>query len=76
MPRATIIVDLKHPEEVAASEDWLAKWKPSLTYRSENQGCGCCVNIWDVEGPEEALAALPSNLEGDSEWVQRGTHSH
>ena len=76
MPRATIIVDVTHPDEVALSEDWLAKWTSSLTYRSENQGCGCCVNIWDVEGPEEALAALPSNIKGDSEWVQRGTHGH
>jgi len=75
MPRATIIVDVTHPDEVAASEDWLAKWTSSITYRSENQGCGCCVNIWDVEAPEEALAALPSNLKGDSDWVQHG-HGH
>ena len=75
MPRATIIVDVTHPEEVAASEEWLTKWTPNLSYRSENQGCGCCVNIWDVEGPEEALAALPSSIKGGSEWAQRGTHS-
>ena len=64
MPRATIIVDLTHPEELAAADKWFTKWAPSLTYRSENQGCGCCVNIWDVEGPDEALAALPSSIRG------------
>jgi len=34
----------------------------SLTFRSENQGCGCCVNMWNVEGPDEALAALPLTI--------------
>jgi hypothetical protein len=74
MPRATIIVDVTHPEEVTASEDWFAKWAPSLTFRSENQGCGCCVNMWNVEGPDEAFAALPLSIKGDSEWVQKGAH--
>lgn len=74
MPRATIIVDVTHPEEVTACEDWFAKWAPSLTLQSENQGCGCCVNMWDVEGPDEALAALPLSIKGDSEWVQHGAH--
>lgn len=72
--RATIIVDVTHPEEVTACEDWFAKWATSLTFRSENQGCGCCVNMWNVEGPDEALSALPLSIKGDSEWVQHGDH--
>lgn len=74
MPRATLIVDVTHPEEVTASEAWFAKWTPSLTFKSENQGCGCCVNIWDVEGTEEALAALPPSIQGapQGDWVQHG----
>jgi len=64
MPRATIVVDVTHPEEIAACDEWFAKWTPRLTYRSENQGCGCCVNIWDVVAPDEALAALPANIKG------------
>ena len=76
MPRATIIVDVTHPEEVAASEDWFSKWTPRLTSRSENQACGCCVNIWDVEVPYGALTALPSSIKADSEWVRHGTHDH
>lgn len=64
MPRATIVVDVTHPEEMAASEEWFARWTATLTYRSENQGCGCCVNIWDVEASNEALDALPANIRG------------
>jgi len=69
MPRATIIVDVNDPEDVAAFEAWFATWTTSLTYRSENEGCGCCVHIWNVEGTEEALAALPDNIKAwdDSE---------
>lgn len=72
MPRETIIVDVTHPEEVTASENWFVKWTPNFTFRSENQGCGCCINIWDVEGTDEAVTALPSSITGDSDWVQHG----
>ena len=75
MPRATIIVDVAHPEEIAASEEWFTKWAPSLTYRSDNQGCGCCVNIWDVEEADDAIAALPSSILGYSNWVDEGTRN-
>jgi hypothetical protein len=72
MPRATIIVEVTRPEDVAACEDWFAKWTQSLTYQSENTGCGCCVNIWDVEGSDEAIAAIPSGIQGHSSWVDDG----
>jgi hypothetical protein len=73
MPRATIIVDVTHPEEVTASEEWFAKWTASLTYRSEDKGCGCCVHIWDVEGAEDALLALPPGIRAwSSEWADGG----
>ena len=72
MARATIIVDVTHPAEVTASENWFVKWTPSLTFRSENQGCGCCVNIWDIEGTDEGVAALPPSIKGDSNWVRQG----
>ena len=25
---------------------------------SDDEGCGCCVNLWNVDGPEEALSEL------------------
>jgi len=70
MPRATIIVDVDHPDELRASEQWFAKWASMLTYRSENEGCGCCVNMWNVEGPHDAIADLPSGIKAQSAWAE------
>ena len=53
---------------MAAAEAWFARWRPRLAYCSENQGCGCCVDIWDVEAPAEAVAELPEELSAMSEW--------
>ena len=73
MPRATIIVNVDNPEESRASEQWFAKWASTLTYHSENEGCGCCVNIWNVEGPSDALADLPLNIKGNSDWANHAS---
>lgn len=75
MPRATIVVDVTDPDEITACEEWFTKWTSGLTYRSENQGCGCCVNIWDVEGSDDAIAALPFTIRGQSKWVDEGTRN-
>jgi hypothetical protein len=66
--RATIIVDVDAPEEVAQAEAWLTKWRPHLQYVSEQQGCGCCIYMWDVEGSDEAISEIPPSSGVDSEW--------
>ncbi len=67
--RATIIVTVDEPESVAAGKAWFARWRPHLAYCSGNTGCGCCVDIWDVDAPEEAVAELPWELRAMSEWT-------
>ena len=37
---------------------WLQRWGPKIQL-NDNQGCGCCVDIWDVQAPADALAELP-----------------
>lgn len=69
MVRATICVAVDGPEEVAAAEAWFARWRPHLFYCSENTGCGCCVDIWDVDAPPEAIAELPNWIQAASEWT-------
>lgn len=66
--RATIIVALDVGEEVQAAKRWFADWRSMLTHVSENEGCGCCVDIYNVEGPAAAIAAIPSGLRSDSDW--------
>lgn len=66
--RATICVDVNRPDECAAVEAWFERWRDRLTYVSENRGCGCCVNTWDVDGPDEAVSELPSDVRTVSDW--------
>ncbi|MFT3880071.1 MAG: hypothetical protein QM703_10485 [Gemmatales bacterium] len=59
MAKAQIIVEVDQPDEVRALAMWFERWRDRLASVSDNTGCGCCVDIWDVEGPAEALAELP-----------------
>lgn len=70
MKRATIIAAVGAEDEVAAAEAWFSRWRSRLTYCSENKGCGCCVEMWDVEGPAEAIAELPSLISAMSVWSE------
>ncbi|MBS7811304.1 hypothetical protein [Roseococcus pinisoli] len=68
MRRATIIADVNEPGEAKAAEAWLAAAEGRLTHVSDQLGCGCCVLIWDIEGPDEVIATLPESLRGYSAW--------
>ena len=60
--RLTICVDRNSPSELHSASDWFQRWRSQLAFCSENLGCGCCVDIWEVEAPEEALDQLPSDI--------------
>ena len=69
MPKATITVCIDSPEEVEAVQRWLEKWEPHLKDLSGNLGCGCCVDMFNVEGPQEALDELPEQVLANSKWT-------
>ena len=56
--RATVSVTIDNQREVAAVNAWLQRLGPKIQL-NDNQGCGCCVDIWDVQAPADALAVLP-----------------
>ncbi len=58
--KATVCVDVDSVEEMQQIEQWFATWRDKLSFVSEDQGCGCCVHIWDVDGPPEAIDAIPT----------------
>jgi len=66
--RATLCIE-SNPENVAAIDAWFSRWGEKLTYKSPNQGCGCCVHIWDVEAPSEAIDELPKRVLSSSKWA-------
>ena len=63
MPEWEVIIDVTVPREVAAFAKWIDRWREQIVI-SENEGCGCCVDIWKVEGPAEAQAELHAELVG------------
>jgi hypothetical protein len=70
MKRATICADSSTPERQVVA-DWLSKWRDKLGYCSENEGCGCCVDIFNVEAPEHALSELPPSVLTASDWANQ-----
>jgi hypothetical protein len=68
MVRATIILGADDPAEREAFESWRRDWREELSLLSDDEGCRCCVSIFRVEAPEEAIAAIPEPIRGGSEW--------
>ena len=71
MARATVSVSIDNEREVMAVNAWLNRWGTRLKL-SDQQGCGCCVDIWDVEAPRQALAELPAAMVRQAGTVGQG----
>jgi hypothetical protein len=69
MARESICVIVDDPGSVKAAEEWLTANRSRLDFLSENQGCGCCVDLYDLEGPEEVLHTIPQMLRCSSDWT-------
>jgi len=67
--RATIIVSKDNSDEAATVASWFERWRSQLTFVSENQGCGCCIDMWDIDGPAAAIAQLPETVSAASAWA-------
>lgn len=66
--RASICALADNVGEVDAAEHWLEQNRKRLSYVSEMNGCGCCVFMWDVQGPKEIIDSLPLHLSAGSSW--------
>ncbi|MEI7941114.1 MAG: hypothetical protein WCK27_30940 [Verrucomicrobiota bacterium] len=74
--RASICVASDAPEEEAAFDAWLDRWKSELTFISGDYGCGCCVHLYDIEGPKEVVEAIPEQLRTSTDWTEKGVKAH
>ena len=61
MAKATVSVTIDNERDILAVNAWLRRWGPRIQC-SDNQGCGCCVDIWSVDAPDEAFAELPAGM--------------
>lgn len=71
LARASIKVTANDPEDIAGIEAWLRQWRPVLTYLSEDRGAEG-IHHYDVEGPVEAVEAIPGKLRVPSQWTKNG----
>jgi len=59
---------ISEPNDRAILEAWLEENRPDLEYISDNDGCGCCVDIYCITGPSALLSSVPDELSGGSSW--------
>jgi hypothetical protein len=67
MTTGVMIIEVDSNEQRESAARWFEAWLPRLSYVSKNQGCGCCVDIYEVEGDDDAIAAIPPALGGAEE---------
>ena len=72
MHRATVCLWSDSIEEKVEFTAWLTAWKKKMAFVSHDYGCGCCIHLFDLEGPREAIDALPKELLAVSQWTENG----
>ncbi len=69
MAKFTILLscdDDDYQLQLAQVDAWFAANADHIQSKSDDEGCGCCVNIWEVECDEALMASLPA-----SSWSPR-----
>lgn len=69
LSRATLIATADDPDSRVAVRVWLETHQDALRFVSDNLGCGCCVDLWDIEGDAAVLASIPGHLLASSAWA-------
>ena len=72
MHRATVCLWADSLEQKVEYTRWLNVWKKKMTFLSNDYGCGCCLHLFDLEGPKAAIDALPKDLLTISAWTENG----
>ncbi len=70
MRRATVLAEVDEPGSVERAEAWVERHRGALGVVRDGGGCGCCVVMWDVEGPRAVVDTLPAELSCDGGWVR------
>lgn len=70
--RATVCLWSDSIEEKVEFTTWLTAWRSKMSYVSPDYGCGCCIHLFHLEGPKEAIDAIPNALLTVSEWTENG----
>jgi hypothetical protein len=70
--RATVCLWSDSIDEKVDFTAWLTAWRKRMTFVSHDYGCGWRIHLFDLEGPKEAIDALPQGLLMISAWTEHG----
>ncbi|MEO7715127.1 MAG: hypothetical protein ABIY70_02900 [Capsulimonas sp.] len=70
MPKVTICVETDDSANQVRVKSWLLKWRDELGGAPENSGCGCCIDMYDVDVPWNAVRDLPETCFAYSDWAE------
>ena len=56
-----VVIMVDYPHELAFWEDWCAGEGKRCTLGPDT-GCGCCVTIVDISGPDDVLTRFETDL--------------
>ncbi len=73
MARITVLLEVGNEEnekELKLFDDWTEAHADKISFLSENEGCGCCVHIWNIECDDNIVSLLPAHFLMDTEWVR------
>lgn len=71
MSRITILLEVDgdtYEQDRKLVEDWKAAHRDRISFISENEGCGCCVDIWNIECEDGLVSLLPPACLSFSDW--------
>lgn len=57
----TICIDSSEIEQEPYDhvQKWFSENSDSIFFKTDDEGCGCCIHMWDVECSQEAADQLP-----------------
>lgn len=67
--RATLMATADEPANRDAAIAWIEQHHDALGFVSDNLGCGCCVDIWNIEGDSAVVRQVPPSLLAASAWA-------
>lgn len=54
---ARVCIEVDQPKKITAWQEWRNEWGTQLTIL-ESSGCGCCVEVYRIAAPPEAIEHL------------------
>ncbi|MCP4105519.1 MAG: hypothetical protein GY749_08285 [Desulfobacteraceae bacterium] len=68
MKKCTIIVDADDNIGKKFVKEWFRKNEKGIEFKSENEGCGCCVDLYCIKAEDDLTDKIPEQYLAESGW--------